>query len=71
MASAASPLTPARPREFFGRLGSGEGEWTPHRWLSWLPGPRRLRFRSFTTWLTDDVWLVHDTTTWEDGRSID
>jgi hypothetical protein len=27
-----------------------------------------MRFRSFTTWLTDELWLVHDTTTWEDGR---
>lgn len=27
-----------------------------------------MRFRSFTTWLTDETWLVHDTTTWEDGR---
>lgn len=66
--SPAHELTPLRPREFFGRPWSGHGEWRPHRWLRWLPGPRRLRFRSFTTWLTDELWLVHDTTTWEDGR---
>ena len=68
MASTPRTLTPARPREFFGRPWSGQGEWRPRPWLSWLPGPRRMRFRSFTTWLTDEVWLVHDTTTWEDGR---
>jgi hypothetical protein len=66
--SLAQELTPLRPREFFGRPWSGHGEWKPRRWLRWLPGPRRLRFRSFTTWLSDELWLVHDTTTWEDGR---
>jgi hypothetical protein len=62
-----STLSPLRPREFFGRPWSGHGEWRPARWLRWLLGPRRLRFRSFTTWLTDELWLVHDTTIWEDG----
>jgi len=52
--------TPLEPRGFFAAPMSGEGEWRPFR--------RRFRFRSFTTWLTDDVWLVHDETTWEDGR---
>jgi hypothetical protein len=66
--SEAPPLSPLRPREFFERPWSGDGEWTPRRWLVWLPTPRRLRFRSATTWLTDEAWLVHDTTTWEDGR---
>jgi ribosomal protein S18 acetylase RimI-like enzyme len=66
--SAPLELTPLHVREFFGRPWSGEGEWKPRPWLAWLPGPRRLRFRSFTTWLTDEVWLVHDTTTWADGR---
>jgi hypothetical protein len=61
-------LTPLQPREFFGTPWSGEGEWTPRPWLCWLPGPRRFRFRSFTSWLTDELWLVHDTTIWEDGR---
>jgi hypothetical protein len=61
-------LTPLQPREFFGTPWSGEGGWTPRPWLCWLPGPRRFRFRSFTSWLTDELWLVHDTTIWEDGR---
>ena len=67
--SRAPELTPLRPLEFFGRPWSGQGEWRPRRWLGWLPGPRRLRFRSFTTPLTDSTWLVHDTTLWEDGRA--
>jgi hypothetical protein len=61
-------LSPLRPREFFDRPWSGEGEFIPARWLRWLPVPRRLRFRTFTTWLRDDVWIVHDETVWEDGR---
>jgi hypothetical protein len=61
-------LSPLRPREFFGRPWAGEGEWIPRPWLRWLPGPRRLRFRSTASWLSDDLWLVHDETTWEDGR---
>jgi len=60
-------LSPLRPREFFAQNWSGEGEWTPRRALRRLPGPRRLRFETSTTWLTDELWVVHDTTTWEDG----
>jgi len=30
-------------------------------------GPRRFRVRSCTSWISDGLWLVHDTTTWEDG----
>jgi len=61
-------LTPLQPRTFFGMPWSGEGTWTPRPWLRWLPGARRFRFRSFTTRLADELWLVHDTTIWEDGR---
>jgi hypothetical protein len=61
-------LSPLDPREFFARRWTGEGEWLPRRALRRLPGPRRLRFETSTTWLTDDLWVVHDTTTWEDGR---
>jgi len=61
-------LTPLQPREFFGTAWSGEGEWMPRPWLRWLAGPRRFRFRSFTSWISDELWLVHDTTIWEDGR---
>jgi hypothetical protein len=60
-------ITPLQPREFFGRPWAGEGEWMPRRWLSWLPGPRRFRFRSFTSWISDELWLVHDTMAWEGG----
>src|SRR5919204_6945065 len=62
-------FTPLLPRAFFAAPWSGEGEWIPRRWARWLPSrARRFHFRSCTTWLNDEVWLVHDTTTWEDGR---
>jgi hypothetical protein len=62
-------LTPLEPRRFFGVPWSGEGEWIAPRWLSWASGrTSSFRFASTTTWLSDDVWLVHDTTSWVDGR---
>jgi hypothetical protein len=51
-------LTPLQPREFFGRPWSGEGEWMPAPWLGWLPGPRRFRFQSFTSWINDELRLM-------------
>jgi hypothetical protein len=62
-------LTPLEPKQFFAAPWSGEGEWVAPRWLPCLSGRgRRFRFTSTTTWLSDNVWLVHDTTTWEHGR---
>jgi hypothetical protein len=63
-----TPPTPLRPREFFSYPWVGEGEWIPRPWLRWLPLPRRFRFRTFTTWLSDELWVVHDETIWEGGR---
>jgi hypothetical protein len=65
-----SELTPLRPHDFFAVPWSGEGEWIAAPWLRRLARrPRRFSFTTATTWLTDDVWLVHDTLTWEDGRA--
>lgn len=65
-----SALTPLRPREFFSVPWSGEGEWIAAPWLRRLARrPRRFSFTTATTWLSDDVWLVHDTLTWENGRT--
>jgi hypothetical protein len=65
----ATDLTPLEPRAFFAVPWSGEGEWMAPRWLPWLSGRgRSFQFSSTTTWLSDEVWLLHDTTIWEDGR---
>jgi hypothetical protein len=65
-----SQLTPLRPREFFALTWSGEGEWIAGPWLRWIARrPRHFSFTTATTGLTDDVWLVHDTLTWENGRT--
>jgi hypothetical protein len=61
-------LTPLRPQEFFARRWRGEGRFVPRTGLRRLFCPRGLRFQSSTTWLTDEVWLVHDETVWEDRR---
>jgi hypothetical protein len=60
--------TPLSPREFFATPWEGTGEWQPLGLGRLLPQPRRLRFRSWTTPITDEAWLVHDETTWENGR---
>ncbi|HJS92648.1 MAG TPA: hypothetical protein VJ741_00190 [Solirubrobacteraceae bacterium] len=63
-------LTPLRPREFFALTWSGEGEWIAAAWLRRLARrPRNFSFTTATTFLTDEVWLVHDTLTWENGRA--
>jgi hypothetical protein len=65
----ATGLTPLEPRQFFAARWSGEGEWIAPRWLPRVAGRgRRYQFTSATTWLTEEAWLVHDTTRWEDGR---
>jgi hypothetical protein len=65
-----SQLTPLRPHEFFALPWSGEGDWIAPRWLGWIARrPHRFSFTTATTWLTDDVWLVHDTLTWENGHT--
>jgi hypothetical protein len=65
-----SELTPLRPRDFFAVPWSGEGEWIAARWLHALARrPRRFSFTTSTTWLSDDVWIVHDAFTWENGRA--
>src|SRR5437763_1895891 len=63
-------LTPLRPREFFAPTWSVHGEWVAAPWLRRLARrPRTFSFTTATTWLTDEVWLVHDTLTWENGRA--
>ena len=58
-------LSPLRPREFFARAWSGSGEFVPR-----VGGARRarsFRFRSECEFLSDDEWIVRDTTEFEDG----
>ncbi len=60
-------LSPLRPREFFSRPWSGAGEFVPKL----LPNrrSRRFRFRSECEFVSDEEWIVHDTTQFEDGES--
>jgi hypothetical protein len=60
--------TPLEPREFFGPPWSGSGQWTPRGLIAPFAPAKRFAFRTFTTFLTDEVWLIHDETAWEDGR---
>lgn len=65
MAAGPSPLEPQR---FFAQTWQGEGELALRGLLAHLPGARRFSFRSLTTMVSDDFWIVHDETRWEDGR---
>jgi hypothetical protein len=60
--------TPLQPREFFTPPWSGTGRWTPRAAISPFAPARRFAFRTFTTFLSDELWLIHDETAWEDGR---
>lgn len=63
-----SQLTPLRPHDFFAVPWSGQGQWIASPWLRRLSRrPQRFSFSTSTTWLSDDVWIVHDTLKWEDG----
>jgi hypothetical protein len=59
--------SPLEPR-FFAQTWQGEGELALRGLLARLPGARRFTFRSHTTVVSEDFWIVHDETRWEDGR---
>jgi hypothetical protein len=59
-----TPLDPS----FFVAPWSGSGEWLPRGAGRLVSPSRRLSFRSWTTPVAEDVWLVHDETRWEDGQ---
>jgi hypothetical protein len=58
---------PLEPR-FFAQTWQGDGELALRGPLARLPGARHFTFRSFTTVVSQDFWIVHDETRWEDGR---
>ena len=60
-------LSPLRPREFFARPWSGNGEFVPR--LGGSRRARRFHFRSECEFLSDDEWIVHDTIEFEGGES--
>jgi len=64
----AARATPLDPRRFFGQTWEGEGELTLRGLRARLSAARRFSFRSFTTMVSDDFWVIHDETRWEDGR---
>jgi hypothetical protein len=67
-APAPGPLIPMRPRDFFGRAWSGRGErvlWPA--WL-WRRAPRPFELRREVEWISDEVWLVRDVASFDDGE---
>ena len=62
-----SPLAQMRPRDFFGRSWSGDGEVVLRP--AWLGRRAPLRFRATRTarWLNDDAWVFEDTAAFDNG----
>jgi Protein of unknown function (DUF998) len=64
---APSPPAPMRPRDFFGRSWSGDGEVVLRP--DWLGRRLPLRFlaKRSARWLTDDAWVFDDAITFANG----
>jgi hypothetical protein len=71
MGSSDQTLTPLRPREFFGRPWSGAGEFVPARLLRVPRSRRRFRFRSECEFVSDEEWIVRDTTEFDSGETVE
>ncbi len=52
--------TPLRPREFFGRAWTGEGQLLLYPTFLWRRFAPRFRARRETTWLSDEAFVVED-----------
>jgi len=55
------PPTPMRPRDFFGRSWSGTGELIPFPWILRGLLSKRFTFTREVTFITDELFVVHDT----------
>lgn len=66
-APALPPPTPMRPRDFFGRSWSGDGELIPFPWLLRGLLSQRFSFTREVTFITDELFVVHDTGRLERG----
>lgn len=56
------------PREVWGPTWTGAAEWIPSSWLARINKRRRYHFRTEMSWITEDLFIMHDTSTFEDGR---
>jgi hypothetical protein len=65
----ATHLVPLRPRDFFARTWTGEGELLLRPFLFWRLFPQRFAARREATWITDSVWRIDDESRFGDGRA--
>jgi hypothetical protein len=63
------PPTPLRPRDFFGRDWTGEGEFTLRPLWLWRGRPQRFTFGRTATWLSDEAWTFEDRASFANGWS--
>jgi hypothetical protein len=60
--------TPLRPREFFGRAWTGEGQLLLHPAFIWRRFAPRFRARREITWLSDEAFVVEDRAEFRGGH---
>jgi hypothetical protein len=60
--------TPLRPREFFGRTWTGEGQLVLRPPLVWRRFGPRFRARREITWLSDEAFVVEDRAEFRNGH---
>ncbi|GAA4012753.1 hypothetical protein [Streptomyces plumbiresistens] len=57
------------PKDTWGHVFAGPGEWKPAPWLRFLSPPATFHFRTEATWLDgENFFFMHDTTTWPNGH---
>jgi hypothetical protein len=61
-------LVRLRPRDFFAREWSGQGELTVRPFFLWRRLAQRFDARRECTWISDSVWRIDDTASYGDGR---
>jgi hypothetical protein len=61
-------LVRLRPRDFFARAWSGQGELVVRPFLFWRLFPQRFEAHRSSTWITDRVWRIEDEARYGDGR---
>lgn len=63
-------FVPVRPRDFFGRGWEGDGQLVAQPAFLWRRLAQRLHFRREIRWLSDDAWIVDDTSSFATGYEL-
>jgi hypothetical protein len=51
-------ITPLQPEKFFTGQWTGKGEFRMHSLMRLLVPDQTIRYKGYTTWLTDELWMA-------------